>query len=322
MREDKSPSGAKTIHLGLIGYPLGHSRSPQLHEAALAHYHLKGEYRLFAVPPLPEGAGQIETLVDGVRRGELDGLNVTIPHKPSVLAVVDRLSRVARAVGAVNTLYRDGHGLVVGDNSDVPGFLADLQDFLGEPLTAGKGLVLGAGGSARAAVYALARSGWQVTVLARRLGQAQELVSDLRIATQESQEGEKLEGELGEGIFRYTQGAVFEVTCAGLSVPELARAAPGTDLIVNATPLGMHPHPGETPWFEEVRFPPGAALYDLVYNPPITRLMGQARAAGLRARNGAGMLAAQAALSFARWTGCAPPFEVMRAVMARLESSS
>ena len=322
MIEDQAASGAKIIHLGLIGYPLGHSRSPQLHQAALAHYHLTGEYRLFAVPPLPEGQGQIAALVEGVRRGELDGLNVTIPHKPSVLPLVDRLSRVARAVGAVNTLYRDEQGAVVGANSDVPGFLADLQDFLGDNLPAGRALVLGAGGSARAAAYALARSGWQVTVLARRAEQAQELARDLRIAMNENRKDDDLTGELGEGIFRYTQGAVFEVTPGGLSPAELARAAAGTSLIVNATPLGMHPHPGGSPWYEEVAFPPGAALYDLVYNPPITRLMGQARAAGLRARSGAGMLAAQAALSFARWTGCAPPFEVMRAVMARLESSS
>jgi shikimate dehydrogenase len=130
--EGSHPGGGhgQVYHLGLIGYPLGHSRSPQLHHAALQALGLDGEYSLFPIPPLPEGAAQIAALIERLRAGELHGLNVTIPHKPSVMPHVDVLSDVARAVGAVNTLYMDGQKLV-GENTDVPGFLRDLEKLTG-----------------------------------------------------------------------------------------------------------------------------------------------------------------------------------------------
>src|SRR5512133_2170455 len=92
-------------HLGLIGYPLGHSLSPQLHKAALAAAGLQGDYRLFAIPPTIEGRVQIGRLIEDLCEGKLQGLNVTIPHKQNVLPFVDRQSLVAQAVGAVNTLF-------------------------------------------------------------------------------------------------------------------------------------------------------------------------------------------------------------------------
>lgn len=280
----------QVYHLGLIGYPLGHSRSPQLHHAALRACGLAGEYTLFPIPPLPEGAPAIAALIGRLRRGELHGLNVTIPHKPSVMPHVDILTDVARAVGAVNTLAVES-GKLVGDNTDVPGFLRDLHPLTGEQR--GLALVLGAGGSARAVSYALARDGWQVQVLARRLDQAAALVEAVAAAP-----------ELRHADLQAHPLAMLEDP-ASRGWMERCR------LVVNTTPLGMYPHPEGSPWPEGLPLPPQAAVYDLVYNPEETRLVRDARQAGLPADTGAGMLAAQAALSFARWTGVQPPFDIM-----------
>lgn len=278
-------------HFGLIGYPLGHSLSPQLHRAALAEASLAGNYTLYPIPPTPGGRDEIRCLIEDLRMGRLHGLNVTIPHKQNVLPFVDRQTVVARAVGAINTLYAstDGDGVarINGDNTDVPGFLWDLRRLVGAGT--GQALVLGAGGSARAVVYALAQSGWQVCVLARRVEQASQLVMEIGASS-------GLADRLQEGsLDRYT----------------LQDAGSDCDLLVNTTPLGMSPNTGGCPWPDDLQLPKRAAVYDLVYNPLATRLVQRAKQAGLRASGGAGMLVAQAALAFRRWTGVEPPFEIM-----------
>ena len=148
--------------LGLIGYPLGHSLSPALHQTALAEAGLKGKYDLFQISPLPDGQEELEALINRLRSGELHGLNVTIPHKQSVLSLVDELTSSAKIIGAVNTLYmKSGH--LFGDNTDAPGFWGDLTHL---PLQNAKtALVLGAGGAARAVVYALLTRGWTIRIL-------------------------------------------------------------------------------------------------------------------------------------------------------------
>ena len=145
--------------LGLIGYPLGHSLSPTIQQAALQAMCLPGEYRLYPIEPLPQGQSALVRLIERMRRGELDGLNVTIPHKPSVVPLLDELTPTAAGIRAVNTIYRDGSRLF-GDNTDAPGFLTNLERL--EITRPGRALVLGAGGSARSVVYALAKRGWQV----------------------------------------------------------------------------------------------------------------------------------------------------------------
>lgn len=283
------------LSLGLTGHPLGHSLSPQLHHAALAALGLPGEYRLYPVPPLPEGRAALAELLERLRAGALHGLNVTIPHKQAVLPLLDALTPAARAVGAANTLYlREGR--LWGENTDAPGFLADLRARLGDHLPAqgGSALVLGAGGSARAVVYALAASGWQVRLAARRPTQAAELAAAFRAAD--------LPGRL---------------SVCGLSAEDLL-ACPGVDLIVNTTPLGMSPNPAASPWPAEAPFPPGVALYDLVYNPRETQLVREARAAGLPAVTGLGMLVEQAALALEIWTGREVDSAVMYAAVETL----
>ncbi len=262
------------IRLGLIGYPLAHSLSPVLHEAALRSAGIEGLYSLFPVLPGDEKA--LSRLIGRVRSGELSGLNVTIPHKQATVSLVDELTPTAAAIGAVNTLFVRS-GKVIGDNTDAPGFLADLERFTAPPAAA---LVLGAGGAARAVVYALVAMGCSTLVAARRPERAEELAEQFR------------------GVHPVSLRADALV---GLDI----------DVVINATPVGMTPHIGACPWPAGVDFPPGALVYDLIYSPQDTELTRLARASGLRATTGLGMLVEQAALAFRLWTGCRIPRELL-----------
>ena len=281
--------GVEGLHLGLVGWPLGHSLSPRLHNAALAALNLPGEYRLYPVPPFPEGQAHLADLLDQVRKGALDGLNVTIPHKQNVLSLLDDLTPTAAAIGAANLIFMKA-GRLTGDNADAAGFLADLQhNGLADPISGSRtALVLGAGGSTRAVVYALIHAGWQVWIAARRIEQASALVASLQISGP-ALHVLRLEAEALSGAY---------------------------GLIVNTTPLGMSPDVETCPWPAGLPFPPGAGVYDLVYNPFETTLVRQARAAGLHAANGLGMLVNQAAIAFETWTGQPAPLDAMWAAVA------
>ena len=167
--------------LGLIGYPLEHSLSPRIHAAALQDLRLAGEYLLF---PIEHSSG-LQAILGEMRSGKIHGLNVTIPYKKAVLSLLDDLSTAAQAIGAVNTISQQD-GKMVGDNTDARGFYADLERLgwakIGEPDR--HALVLGAGGSARAIVYALANAGWRVTISARRQEQAATLVKLIKRSTE------------------------------------------------------------------------------------------------------------------------------------------
>lgn len=278
------------FRLALTGWPLGHSLSPQLHHAALAAMGLHGEYRLLPAPP--GDAAALADLLAQLRSGALHGLNVTIPHKQAVLPLLDECAPAARAIGAVNTLaMKDGR--LYGDNTDAPGFLADLHAQLGRhlPATGGRALLLGAGGAARAVAYALAGAGWEVWLAARRLEQAEELAGAMAAALPYSR------------------------LHAAYLAPDDLRPLQQIDLLVNTTPLGMSPHPDASPWPEGLPFPPRAAVYDLVYNPRETRWVQAARAAGRPTVTGLGMLVEQAALALERWTGLPVPRAAMHAAV-------
>ncbi len=277
-----------SLRLGLIGYPLGHSLSPRIHNAALRALGLEGEYRLYPIAPA-QSPREVAALLDEMRANTLHGLNVTIPHKQAVIPLLDELTPEAEAIGAVNTIFtRDGR--LVGDNTDAPGFWADLARFLKdagrEP--GGCALILGAGGSARAVAYALLTHGYEVTIAARRIEQAVALCNSLSTVR-----GHLQALELHQSSISNLKSSIH--------------------LLVNATPVGMAPHADASPWPAGLPFPSGAAVYDLVYNPPETTFVRQARAAGLPAVTGLGMLAEQAALAFERWTGRAAPRAVMLA---------
>ena len=154
-------------HLGLVGLPLEHSLSPQIHMAALKAQHLEGRYDLFPFPPTSEGFEGIQSLIEQMHRGDLHGLNVTIPHKITLIPYLDRLTPISRAIGAVNALRLEGDELV-GDNFDCASFLADLTLQLKQAgllalcqRPGRSALVLGAGGSAPAVVYGVLSQGRQ-----------------------------------------------------------------------------------------------------------------------------------------------------------------
>jgi shikimate dehydrogenase len=309
--------------LGLIGYPLGHSRSPAIHTAALRAAGLVGEYRLYPIPTLPEGAIALEELISMLRIGELTGINITIPHKQSVMPLLDELSPTSEAIGAVNTiLVREGR--LLGENTDAQGFLADLRRLAPDMLPADQGmsaaasqeaarafplsaLVLGAGGSARAVVYALWKAGFQVIIAARRLEEAQKIVRQyenlpaLAPSTPVRRQLSAIPNDLSSLARLITHSESF-----------ITRPETRITFVVNTTPLGMHPAINASPWPEGLPFPAGAVVYDLVYNPNETLLVRQARQAGLCAFTALGMLVEQAALSFELWTGRPAPYEAMR----------
>ncbi len=313
---EQKPLYPETYWLGLTGWPLTYSLSPAIQNAALTALHLPGEYRLHPVPPLPAGREAMLDLLERLRSGELTGLNVTIPHKQAVLACLDDLTSMAKAVGAVNTLFRRGNRLV-GDNTDVTGFLADLRrvapflplDRKQAALKPAHALILGAGGAARAAVCGLSGLGWRVTVAARRLEQAEKLVEDLLCA------GANLccAGANTRISAKHAQIDAVCLSCAGaISAAQSGLQSIPFDLVVNATPAGMVSHEHENSWPDELPLPRGAFIYDMVYVPRETTLVRRARSEGNPAANGAGMLVEQAAAAFEIWTGRTAPRRVMQ----------
>ena len=267
------PLSTPHFQLGLIGYPLGHSLSPKIHTAALAASGLEGNYSLFPIPP--EDKQGLSKLLTRVRSGEINGLNVTIPHKQNVIEFMDELTPTAQAIGAVNTIYMREDKLI-GDNTDAPGFLADLKQVMNTAQSSienrKSAIVFGAGGSARAVVYALVNDGWNVTLAARRIEQAQQLANS---------------------IDHYQ-----------LTIVNYSDLQPSTfNLLVNTTPLGMTPNTETSPLPENTVLSKNTFVYDLVYNPRETKLVRDARAQGLNASTGLGMLIEQAALAFEKWTG-------------------
>ena len=275
------------IRLGLIGYPLSHSLSPAIHTAALQACDIEGSYSLFSIQP--EDKQSLKELLDRVRNGTITGLNVTIPHKQNVIEFLDELTPTAQAIGAVNTIYLRENKLT-GENTDAPGFLIDLKRIFQVSREAFRFppsvLVLGAGGSARAVVYALLHNGWEVTIAARRLEQAQQLADHF---------------------------ANYKLRITLYTHSNLQSLISSLSLIINTTPVGMTPDINQSPWPENLPFPPHAAIYDLVYNPPETKLVRDAHSQGRPATTGLGMLIEQAALAFEIWTGHRPSRENMQA---------
>lgn len=255
-----------------------------MHNAALAEVGLSNWcYEAMSVAP-----GRLAEAVATIRGDDYAGANVTVPYKEAIIPLLDGLTPVAEAIGAVNTVVKVGakHASpsLIGHNTDTTGLLADLHA-QGVHISSRPVLILGAGGAARAAVAACAGAyaGARVRVVARRREQAQSLNS----------------------IYRPLE--IFDWSPLGF-----IEASDDCALIINTTPLGMTPNTDASPWLDGMPFPPDAFVYDLVYNPAETLFTRQAQEAGLRAATGLAMLVEQGALAFEMWTGKTAPRDVMR----------
>lgn len=276
----------KTQLVGVIGNPVSHSRSPAMHNAAFAALGMNWAY--MPLPVLPEHIGDA---VRGLRALGLRGANVTVPHKQAVMPFLDDISDAAQTIGAVNTIIVAPDGRLLGDNTDAAGFAADLAAHDVHPAGAAA-LVLGAGGSARAIIYALLQEGaTRIAIANRTLDKAHALADFFSPRYPDAE----------FGAFRLTE--------------DITEIAPMQQIIVNCTSLGMTPNVDTMPWDAHVAFTPGQTVYDLVYNPTETQLLAKARAEGANAIGGIGMLLHQGALAFEKWTGVKPPLDEMRAAL-------
>jgi shikimate dehydrogenase len=270
-----------TTLVGVIGWPVKHSLSPAMHNAAFAELGLDWVY-----VPLPVYPDHVAEAVRGLRALGFAGANVTVPHKQAVLAQLDEVSRAAQVIGAVNTIVVREESLY-GDNTDAAGFIASLRETGFDP--AGTYCVLlGAGGAARAVAHALADAGaLQVGIYNRSIGRAQALCRDLA---------------------KFHSNVRFEPA----SLSDVSAIGEDTDLVVNATSLGMWPDTDASPWPGELAIPGHLTVCDLVYNPQETLFLTQARAAGAETVYGLGMLVYQGAAALEMWTGRPAPVETMR----------
>jgi shikimate dehydrogenase len=252
----------------LIGWPAAHSRSPLIHHYWLRKLGIEGGYNIEAVPP----EGFAEFVLRLSAHGFV-GANVTIPHKERALALSTPDAR-ARAVGAANTLWYDG-GELRSTNTDIEGFVSNLDAAAPGWDAAGEALVLGAGGSSRAVVFGLVERGIKRVHLANRTIDRARALAD----------------QFGAGVHPVAWDAIADLL-------------PEAGLLVNTTSLGMH---GQPPLVIDVsRLPPQAVVTDLVYVPLETALLASAKARGLRTADGLGMLLHQAVRGFELWFGQRP----------------
>jgi shikimate dehydrogenase len=271
----------------VIGWPVAHSVSPAMHNAAFRALGLNWRYLALPVDPR-----DLSAAVAGLRALRFAGFNVTIPHKVAMLPLMDELSEEAVAIGAVNTVVISD-GRMAGHNTDAYGFLATLEASGFAP-AGRRALVMGAGGAARAVVYALARAGMAVSLWNRTPERAASLVADLA---------------------PYLAGR--SVVALPRDTALLADALRKADLLVNATSVGMKGGPPGSPLPAGLHLRPGMTVFDLIYSPPLTPLLRQAQAARARPVGGLGMLVRQGVRAFSLWTGIEPSVPVMERAAKR-----
>jgi shikimate dehydrogenase len=286
-------------HFAVIGDPIAHSKSPAMHQAAFRTLGLPHTYEAVRA-----SAEDLPSLVRALRDGGFDGLNVTVPHKNRVLALVDAVDGSAARVGAANTLVRDASGRIVAHNTDERALeteLLELDSSLAELMERdrmGGAIVLGAGGAARAAIAALDALGiGPIVVRARDAARGAAVAAEMRAALGTATQwiaAEPLAPGAGAGTEREVE-VIVQASSAGMTGAE-----PG-DAVARAVAWDL--------------VPSDASALDVVYAPPETPFLRAARARGLHAAGGLGMLARQGALAFELWLGIPAPFAAMRAAL-------
>ena len=273
----------------LLGHPVGHSLSPFMHNAGFKALGLRANYALLDVAP-----GDVPRTLENLRAQGCGGVNVTIPHKEAAyrfLAAKGKLSDTAQLLHSVNTVVFRPDGSLFGDNTDAPGFLDALKEAFRATPRGRRVLVLGCGGAGRALALTCAMQ-----------GAASILAADVNLAARRR-------------LLLALRQTAPGLPVAGVSLARAADAARDCDLIVQATPVGMHP--GDPSLLPPESFRKGHLVFDLIYNPAVTPLLATAQAAGARTANGLGMLLHQGARAFRLWTGRKAPVPVMRAALEK-----
>ncbi len=253
----------------IIGFPLTHSRSPQIHNYAFKELHLKAVYEKLEIQP-----ASFREQIPFLKKADFSGFNVTIPYKQQIIPFLDRLDPLAQRIGAVNTIQVIEKGVWKGYNTDYLGFLKPLQPYSKDLKTC---LVIGAGGAARAVAFALVHS---------------LPVRELTLANRNIERAEDLKREL----IRFKAINYKTVTLD-------FRVHRPFDLIVNCTPLGMSGQSQKIPVDIHGKIKPETIVYDLIYDPPLTDFLKSARGLGLKTFNGWPMLIYQAEAAFRIWMG-------------------
>jgi len=272
--------------VGVFGYPVAENPTVVMQEAAFQQLELNWRYLTIEVRPQ-----DLEAAMMGLRAFNMQGINLTIPHKVAVLEYLDEVVEDAALIGAVNTVRRQGERLI-GENTDGKGFLRSLrQDARLEP-SGKRTVVLGAGGAARAITVELALAG----------------VSHLTIVNRSTSRGETLVKLLQD---RTPADATFVPWQGSYSIPR------NTDVLVNATSIGLYPNVHDKPDIDASTITPNMIVCDVIPNPPDTPFLQEARRRGARTLDGLGMLVYQGAIGFKLWTGLDAPIAVMRRALER-----
>ena len=275
--------------VGLVGYPVSHSLSPTMQQAAFDAIRIEANYVLWETPQ-----DLLVEKIASLRSSAMLGANVTIPYKEKVMQLVDECDPFATRVGAINTIVNRG-GRLFGYNTDAPGFITALIEFDAHPFDcAGKKVViLGTGGAARAAAMGLIEKGvGELVLLGRTEAHLQNILHHLI----------KISVNITEST--HIKWALF-------GYPEVSEFLSNADLVVNATPIGLK-EDDSTLLIDVNVLPVTTLVMDMIFNPPLTLLLRTARAHGCQVLNGLSMLLYQGALAFELWTGRPAPIQVMQ----------
>lgn len=284
--------------VGLIGYPVSHSLSPLMQQAAFDALHVEANYVLWETPQ-EQLVGKIASL----RSSTMLGANVSIPYKEAVLPLVDECNPFAARIGAVNTIVNRG-GRLFGYNTDAQGFITALLEFDGYPFECSrkKAVIIGTGGAARAAATGLLENDVsEIILLGRTESHLQNILHHVNAVSVQYYQNISIKGAL-------------------LGDPQVSEFLSNASLVVNATPNGLHVD--DTTLLIDVEVLPITTLVmDMIFNPPLTPLLRAARAHGCQVLNGLSMLLYQGALAFELWTGYPAPIDVMQKALGLIKES-
>lgn len=268
---------------GVIGDPIAHSMSPDMHNDAFVNKAIDAHYQAFQV-----STSDLECAVKGMKALGVSGFNVTVPHKTDIIPYLDHVDELASNIGAVNTVKYE-NGLYVGYNTDGLGFVKGLKEALESTFSTRKTLIVGAGGAARAIYYSLLSEG----------------LLSIDIANRTKSRAERL---IAENPYKAKSKAI--------SISEAEMKLEHYDLIINTTSIGMKPNMDVMPLSLQ-KLQPHAFVSDIIYNPLETKFLSEAKARGAAIQNGLSMFIYQGELAFRIWTGLAPDIERMKSIVVK-----